>query len=99
MTVTIRVLIAAALAAALALPAAAPAVVPPKNCGTISASGKRYQVKADQISCATARDHVRRYARTKRAPRGYRCRNITNQRNKVNFTCYNGRKTFQGIRR
>jgi hypothetical protein len=94
-----RLLIAAALVAALAVPTAATAVVPPKNCGTISASGKRFQVKADQISCSTARDHVRRYARTKRAPRGYRCRNLTTRRNKVNFFCYNGRKTFQAIRR
>ena len=94
-----RIIITAALGAALAIPASAPAVVPPKNCGTISVGAKRFQVKADQISCTTGRDHARRYARTKRAPRGYRCRNITNQRNRVNFTCFNGRKTFQGIRR
>ena len=94
-----RLLIAAALVAALAIPGAATAVVPPKNCGTITVSGKRFQVKADQISCAAGRDHARRYIRTKRGPRGYRCRNITNRRNRVNFTCFNGRKTFQGIRR
>ncbi len=94
-----RILITAALVAVLAIPAAAPAVVPPKNCGTISVGSKRFQVKADQISCSTGRDHARRYIRTKRGPRGYRCRDITNARNRVNFTCFNGRKTFQGIRR
>ena len=94
-----RLLIAATLVAALAIPGAATAVVPPKNCGTISVGSKRFQVKAEQISCSTARDHVRRYSRTKRAPRGYRCRNLTTAKNKVNFQCSNGRKIFLAIRR
>ena len=49
MTLTRAILLAAAVAAVLLLPAAATAVVPPKNCGTMTISGKRYQVKADQI--------------------------------------------------
>ncbi|HEV3002301.1 MAG TPA: hypothetical protein VGW75_16280 [Solirubrobacteraceae bacterium] len=94
-----RVLIGAALAGALAIPAAAPAVVPPKSCGSMTVKARYYQIKADQISCKTARDHARRYLQTGRKPSGYRCRKPSTARNRVNFICNNGRKNFFGIRR
>ena len=96
---TRSVLAAAALCAALALPAAAPAVVPPKDCGMMTVKGKRYQIKADQISCRTGRDHSRRYLATRSKPRGYKCRNLSREKGRVNITCSNGRKNFLAIRR
>ncbi len=33
----------------------ASATVPPRNCGIIGAGGKRFQIKADQMRCRTAR--------------------------------------------
>ena len=42
-----------ALVVALAGPAWAP--VPPRNCGMLEAKGKRFNIKADQIRCRTAR--------------------------------------------
>ena len=92
-------LIAATLVAALCLPAAATAVVPPKNCGTMTVKGKRYQVKADQISCSTGRDHTKRYLERRRKPRGYTCKDVSKARNSLTFRCNNGRKTFFAIRR
>ena len=96
---TRTILLAAALAAALCLAPAATAVVPPKNCGTLTVKSKRYQVKADQISCSTGRDHARRYLRTGRKPRGYRCKDYRSRRGSVDFYCNNGRKVFFAIRR
>lgn len=93
------ILITLALLGALCLPAAALAVVPPKSCGSMTVKGKRYQVKADQISCRTARDHTKRYLRSSRKPRGYRCRNLSTSKGRVNFICNNGRKNFFAIRR
>jgi hypothetical protein len=99
MSMTRALLLSAALAALLALPALAPAVIPPKNCGRMTVEGKRYQVKADQISCKTAREHTRRYIVDDQKPSGYRCRDITTRRNRVNFMCNRGRKLFFAIRR
>jgi opacity protein-like surface antigen len=99
MTVKRTLLLAATLVAALMIPAAATAVVPPKNCSTVTVGGKRYQVKADQISCATARDHARRYLRTGGKPRGYTCKKPSRAKGRVNFYCNNGRKIYFGIRR
>ena len=92
-------LILAAVAALLALPLAADAVVPPKNCGTMTVSGKRYQVKADQISCRSGREHARRFIKTGRKPRGYRCRDYPTKRGRVDFYCNNARKIFFAVRR
>jgi opacity protein-like surface antigen len=96
---TRSLLIAAAAAAALCVPTAATAVVPPKNCGTMSVNGKRFQVKADQISCSSGRDHAKRFLRNGRKPRGYRCRDYPSKRGRVDFYCNNGRKIFFAIRR
>jgi hypothetical protein len=99
MTMTRAVLLAAALAALLALPAAVNAVVPPKNCGTMSVKGKRYQVKADQISCSSGRTYARRFLTRGSKPRGYRCRDYPSRKRRVDFYCNNGRKIFFAIRR
>ena len=96
---TRALLIAATLVAALCLPTAATAVVPPKNCGKITVKGKRYEIKADQISCSTGRDHAKRYLQRRSKPRGYSCRDISSSKNKVTFMCNNGRKSFFAIRR
>ena len=93
------ILLALALLVALSLPAAAPAVVPPKSCGTMTVKGKRYQIKADQLSCATARDHIKRYIATGRKPSGYSCRKPNTEKGRVSHICNKGRKNFFAIRR
>ncbi len=96
---TRTILLAAALVAALALPTAATAVVPPKNCGYMTVKGKRYQIKADQLSCRTARDHIKRYISAGRKPSGYTCRRPNTEKGRVSHTCHKGRKNFFAIRR
>lgn len=91
--------IAVAAAVAACVPTAAVAVAPPKSCGLLTAKGKRYQVKADQISCRTARSHVRRYYEQGRRPSGYRCRTNPPSRSAVALYCEGGRKVFFAIRR
>ncbi|MGH2970081.1 MAG: hypothetical protein ACRDK0_13605, partial [Solirubrobacteraceae bacterium] len=92
-------MLAAALSA-LSLTAAeeARATVPPRNCGMIGVNGKRYQIKADQIRCRTAKTHSRRYLSTSRRPSGYRCRNY-NGGTKLKFRCWKGDRLFFAIRR
>jgi hypothetical protein len=65
-----------AIVVALALAAAAPsnAIVPPKNCGTITVNHKRYNIKADQLPCKSARIYAARYLGHNRRPPGYTCR-------------------------
>ncbi len=65
----------------------------------MTVKGKRYQVKADQISCGTGRDHARRFLQSGRKPRGYRCRDYPSRRGRVDFSCNDGRKVFFAIRR
>ena len=74
------------------------ATVPPRNCGMLGVGGKRYQIKADQIRCRTAKSHSRRYLRTRRRPSGYRCRNY-NGGTKLKFRCWRGDRLFFAIRR
>lgn len=88
-----------AVCAALLLPTAAGAVIPPKDCGRITVADKRYQVKADQISCKTGRSHARRFLRTGSRPAGYSCKNYPSRRGRVDFYCNDGRKIFFAIRR
>ncbi len=96
---TRRLLATAALAAALALPTAATAVVPPKNCGTMTAKGKSYQVKADQISCNSGRKHARNFLEKGRRPSGYTCKDYPSRKGSVDFYCNDGKKIFLAIRR
>ncbi|HYF25508.1 MAG TPA: hypothetical protein VD931_07190 [Baekduia sp.] len=86
-----------AVAAGLGLAAPAPAVVPPRDCGSLTVKGKRYNVKADQLRCADAKAWTRTYLERRRAPRGYRCRRYTDT--KLTFRCHRGVRTFFAIRR
>jgi hypothetical protein len=63
----------AVLAALLIVAVPASAIVPPKNCGTMSVSGKRWQVIADQITCSSAKRYATTYIRSYDAPRYYKC--------------------------
>jgi len=93
------VLIAAAAAVALCLPTTVAAVVPPKNCGMKTVKGKRYQVKADQISCRKGRRYVKRFIRRGTKPAGYRCKDYPSKKGRVDFYCNKGRKIYFAIRR
>jgi hypothetical protein len=90
--------IAALVALAMVLAPAVPATVPPKNCGKLSVSGKRYQIKADQIRCTTAKTYSRRYLRSHSRPSGYRCNNY-GAYTKLKFRCSKGVRIFFAIRR
>jgi hypothetical protein len=77
----------------------ATAIVPPKNCGGQSVSGKRYQIKADQMRCRTAKLYSRRYLSSGRRPSGYRCKNFRASETKLRFRCARGVRVFFAIRR
>ena len=84
---------------ALAIAAgAATAIVPPKNCGMQSVSGKRYQIKADQMACSTAKRYSRRYLSSGRRPSGYRCKNFRASDTKLRFRCAKGVRVVFAIR-
>ena len=88
----IRVIAAASALAALVVtlsPGSAWAPVPPKNCGMVAAKGKRFNIKADQIRCTTARRQAKRYLRYGRRPSGTR----------IKVRCAKGRRTLFAIRR
>ncbi len=76
---------------------AAQATVPPRDCKIITVKGKRYNIKADQIKCRTARTWSDTYLRTRRGPRGYRCNTIKGSR--MVFRCLRGDRSFFAIRR
>jgi len=81
-----------------ALAASSAAIVPPADCGTLTVKDKRYNVKADQLRCRTARPHAKRYLATHVRPTGYRCRDYGAQ-TKLKFRCSRGVKVFFAIRR
>lgn len=64
----------AVLAVTLVAAVPADAIVPPRNCGTMTVKGKRWQVVADQIRCSTAKKWASTYIRTYKAPRYYSCK-------------------------
>jgi hypothetical protein len=88
------------LAVALLLVTAAPSPAPvaPRNCGMMTVKGKRYQVKADQIRCRTAKTWTRRYLRDADRPGGYRCRNYSSG-TALKFRCWKRQRVFFAIRR
>ncbi len=86
------------VAAFLAGPPAAPAIVPPRDCGMTTVKGKRYNIKADQIRCRTAKPHARRFLASGRRPSGYRCRTYSGS-TALKFRCSRGVKVFFAIRR
>ncbi|CAA9501440.1 MAG: hypothetical protein AVDCRST_MAG30-1941 [uncultured Solirubrobacteraceae bacterium] len=87
------------LAALVVAVAPAGAIVPPRDCGNTTVKGKRYNIKADQLSCSTAKPHARRYLSTGRRPSGYRCRNYSAGSTKLKFKCDRGVRSFFAIRR
>jgi hypothetical protein len=92
--------IAAALAAILLLVTAAPSPAPvaPRNCGMMSVKDKRYQVKADQIRCKTAKSWTRSYLGSHSRPSGYQCRNYGSE-TKLKFRCWKRERVFFAIKR
>jgi hypothetical protein len=95
----ILVVTTAVLALAVAFaPYQAWAPVAPKNCGMLAAKGKRYNIKADQIRCTTARRQARRYLRANRKPRGYSCQNY-GRSTSIKFRCWKGQRELFAIRR
>jgi hypothetical protein len=101
---TYRAVAALALAVALtcatlaAIAPPSPAIVPPTDCGRLTVKGKRYTIKADQLTCATARPHASRYLSSHRKPKGYTCRDYGRE-TKLEFRCARGIKVFFAIRR
>ena len=109
MTIATHRLAAGALALALASAAIAltavfagaddaGATVPPRNCGTMSVKSKRYQIKADQMRCSTAKTYSRRYLSRHARPAGYRCRDY-NGGTALRLRCSKSVRVFFAIRR
>jgi hypothetical protein len=76
----------------------AQAIVPPRDCGMTTVKGQRYNVKADQLRCSTAKPHARRYLSTGRRPSGYRCKSYSGS-TALKFRCARGVKVFFAIKR
>jgi hypothetical protein len=74
------------------------AIVPPSDCGMLTVKAKRYNVKADQLRCRTARTYASRYLSTHRRPKGYSCRDFGAE-TKLKFRCSQGVRVFFAIRR
>ena len=90
-------LLAALSLALLSTPPPAGAIVPPKDCKTLTKKGQRYNIKADQIKCTTARRYAASFLSSGRKPSGYTCQKPSNS--KLAFRCFRGIKTFFAIRR
>ncbi len=88
----------AALALAAVVAPSTGAIVPPKNCGMMTVKAKRYQVKADQIRCTTAKKWVRKYLASRWHPRGYTYRNGDSS-TQLKFRCWKHERTYFAIKR
>jgi len=75
---------------------AASAVTPPKRCGTVTANGKRYQVRAHVVRCTFARRWSRRYLRAGSRPRGYSCQRYSGSR--IKFICRRSGRSYYALR-
>ena len=87
-----------AIACALVWVPGTGATVPPKNCGMMSVNGKRYQIKADQMRCSTAKTYSRRYLSRHSRPSGYGCTDFGSS-TKLKFRCAKGVRVFFAIKR
>lgn len=91
-----------ALAVAVVVAAPAGAIVPPRDCGILKIGSKRYNIKADQLRCPTAKRYAEAYLRRKAKPSGYRCTRGASG-SKLVFRCvaarYNPDRTFFAIRK
>ncbi len=85
-------------AAAAVLAPRGQAIVPPSDCGRLTVKAKRYDIKADQLRCTTARTYASKYLSAHRRPTGYTCRNYGRE-TKLKFRCSRGIKVFFAIRR
>lgn len=74
------------------------AIVPPRDCGMTTVKGQRYNIKADQLRCSTAKPHARRYLSTGRRPSGYRCKRYSGS-TALKFRCARGVRVFFAIKR
>jgi hypothetical protein len=74
------------------------APVPPRNCGMLETGKKRFNIKADQLRCRTARKYARRYLASHNRPRGYTCRDY-GRGTSIEFRCSKGQKVIFAIRR
>ena len=92
-----RLLGTCVLVIALATATAAEATVPPKNCGIHKVGSRKYQIKADQIKCSKAVPAAKAYLRSRKVPRGFRCRSFTGS--KMTFRCSKRVQVFFAIRR
>jgi hypothetical protein len=63
----------AVLAMALVAAVPADAITRPRECGKVSAKGKRWRVTADQIPCTTAKKWAVAYIKTRAVPRYFKC--------------------------
>jgi hypothetical protein len=97
-TRAIAVVVAALGLAVVLAPGKAWAPVPPRDCGMLDVGVKRFNVKADQIRCRTARRYTKRYLTSDRAPSGFRCRDYGRE-TRIEFRCTSGDKVLFAIRR
>jgi hypothetical protein len=98
MSLRVIALLAATFAFSLVLAPKSWAPVPPKDCGMLDVGSKRFNVKADQIRCRTARRYTKTYLRGHHAPSGYRCRDYGRE-TKIEFRCSRGDRVLFAIRR
>jgi hypothetical protein len=92
-----RALPAAALVLALLVAAPAGATVPPRDCKTLRADGKRFGVKSHLLRCPTARRYARRWLDDRRRPQGWSCTQPRGTLLKLH--CTRGKRTLFVIRR
>ena len=94
-------LIASALAlAALLVAVSATATIAPRNCGPISAKGKRYTVKSHIVGCSKAKPWMDNYLETGRRPpvSGWRCRTYSGA-GSIKARCVKADRDFFAIKR
>jgi hypothetical protein len=92
-----RAPLAVALLIALAAATPAAATVPPRDCKTMRADGKRYGVKSHMLRCPTARRYARKWLDTRKRPQGWSCTQPRDTALKLH--CTRGIRTFFVIRR
>jgi len=88
----------AAVALAVVSAPGAGATVPPRDCGTVTVKSKRFQIKADQLTCRMAKTYSRRYLGHHSRPSGYRCSDYSKS-TKLRFRCSKNVRVFFAIRR
>jgi len=73
------------------------ATVPPRDCKTMRADGKRFGVKSHMLRCKTARRYARRWLDVRKRPQGWSCTQPRGTALKLH--CTRGNRTFFVIRR